>query len=414
MGKLSRGLIGAVAGLGEGMAAVGTDQLKKNAELAKALREEAMQLRSFTHTESENKKTRELTASEGVASRTAKTEDLKKEIESKEKIASELRDLKSDLAAASEEGKRERLRNEIMIKEGQLVVAQQIADMKVSQAQGLIAIAQQNANTKEKQVDTGKTSSPTEQAKARAEAIEKAQVYLDGGDTKTAQTLLSPFGLTLQEETVPGEKNWVFPNEKDTKKYHIVDTGQTGSSVSPKAGVSSGAVPTTEAPPAGSSGKSELDSLLEMGKSVSGKTAARAETSTLQGTGGIIKSEKPLSIPQKLPASMEELDSMANSLPVEMDGIYKKSPSWERGRNISEGVSSITGQSQTTQNPSILRKGEDNLTKALRIATGKTDIYELNIIADKLKTIYKGKLSDAQLATLINEGKILGGNKTGV
>ena len=231
--KIAGGLIG---GLGAGTLAVGKNQMEVNRELANALRAEALQIKSFAHTESENTKTRELTASEGLANRTAKTKDLEKEIASKEKIASEIRDLKSELASASEEGKREKLKTEIMIKEGQLAVTQQLADMKVAYTQGLISVAQQNANTKEKQVDTGKTSSPTEQAKARKEAITEAQGYIDSGDAKTAQTLLSPFGLILQEETVPGQKNWILPNEKDTKKYHIVDAGQSGSAAAPTTG----------------------------------------------------------------------------------------------------------------------------------------------------------------------------------
>lgn len=402
MSKLGRGLIGAAAGFGVGMEAVAKDQLEKNKELAKVLRNEAF-------TASENTKTRELTASEGLANRTAKTEDLKKELESKEKIASEVADLKKELLATTNETKIMQIKNELALKEQQLTIAGQIADMKVTYAQGLLSIGQQKADTADRKVDAGKESSPTEKAKARKEAITEAQGYIDSGDTQTAQTILSAFGLTLQEETVPGKKNLIFPNEKDTKKWHIVDAvsaaSPAGSTPVPGKGDPGSVLGSGGADP----DKQILDSILAK------KPKTDTSGSTVTQKSGMIGSGMPKQtvIPENLPANLNDLDSMANSLPVEMDGIYKKSPSWERGRNISEGISSVTGQSQATQNSAILRRGEDNLTKAIRIATGKTDIYELNIIADKLKTVYKGKLSDAQLATLIDEGKILGGNKTG-
>lgn len=402
--NLARGLIGAAGGYGVGMVAVGTDQMKKNAELAKALREEAMQEKGFRHAEALQQggfaNAEKLQGSEIAAKKDLQESEIqarKEEFKAKGDIdlyiAGTHNDVTREIANLNATVNREQMSSHEKISAAQEANKKYIADME--------------NRTKQITVNADLDSTAAKKMAAIVEAYKEAgKVLKDTGEVEQANAVLRAVQLPTYEEyeKTPGKKGgWFSADVAPEKGVRIEGTGK---------GLISDAS-AVNAPPAPPLGKSDLDSLLEKGRAVSGKTISQTQGNTVQSSG-VIGSEKTQAptIPDNLPSSLNDLDSMVKKLPAEMDGIYKKSPSWERGRNISEGVSSVTGQSQATQNPDILRKGEDNLTKAIRIATGKTDIYELNIIADKLQTIYKGKLSDAQLANLIKEGKLLG-NRTG-
>lgn len=401
MGNLRKGLIGAVAGFGEGMAVVGQDQLKKNAELAKALREEAMQLKSFAHAETMQK-----SGFEHAENLQGKSFEHTENLQEKGQTHAETMQGKGFTHAENlQEGgfKHAETQQQQAFTHAETLQSQD-QQFKTGLAEMEKTLKERELRIKESELSKMEKSNQIAIIKNNIATIAAANKHLElGGSSDSANAILEEGGINLEYKNVVTRKG---------EKGFFSDTPEETTTVLGKKGLISDAANPL---PIGPQGDVDLDKLLERGRNLTGSPGAQSQGQQVAQKSGMIAGEAKAAptIPEDLPADLAGLDSMVKKLPVEMDGIYKKSPSWERGRNISEGISSVTGQSQATQDSDILRKGEDDLTKAIRIATGKTDVYELNIIADKLKTIYKDKLSDEQLSALIKEGKLLGGEKTG-
>jgi hypothetical protein len=108
-------------------------------------------------------------------------------------------------------------------------------------------------------------------------------------------------------------------------------------------------------------------------------------------------------------STLDELDSKIPD--AGYSGGYKKTYGWEgRSKNLAERISDFTGQTQTTQDPKIIRKGEDEVTAALRQKgfSGES-LYDRNNLKAKLKHIYGKQMSDKEIAQAILSGELLGG-----
>ncbi|MFH1638330.1 MAG: hypothetical protein ABIB71_07940 [Candidatus Woesearchaeota archaeon] len=129
-------------------------------------------------------------------------------------------------------------------------------------------------------------------------------------------------------------------------------------------------------------------------------------------------SRKALAKPVKLAKTMKDLEGMIPPREVSQQGIYKSDIPypWETsdplGR-VGEFVSeNITGRTQVTQEARLPRKGEVEITTALRVrkigGKGLKGLSERNFLSMKLKAVYGKSMTDKQIADAILDGTLLG------
>lgn len=122
---------------------------------------------------------------------------------------------------------------------------------------------------------------------------------------------------------------------------------------------------------------------------------SKAEAAKLKG--GKTATKKPMA------KSVDELNKMISS--PKMVGPYKGSHAWEgRAQTIGERISGFTGQTQTGLRADLFRKGEDEITRALRQKSiGKQDLYDRNNLKMKLKTVYPDMTDSEIVKAILNE-----------
>jgi hypothetical protein len=115
---------------------------------------------------------------------------------------------------------------------------------------------------------------------------------------------------------------------------------------------------------------------------------------------------------RRIPQMAETVESLDGMIPSPgMSGIYKKTHPWEgRVKTLGEHRAALTGITQKSQRSDILRKGENEITMALRrVGLGK-ELFDRNNLRMKLERIYGKYMTEAQIAQAILNGELLGGN----
>jgi len=221
-------------------------------------------------------------------------------------------------------------------------------------------------------------------------------------------------GLKIKEEKTPEEKGWFgLGGKPEEKRYRI-------SVVSPypdPSGKDAGVSPPGSPGPSQEAGNGQQPLFVNpsTGQVIrwneqTQKWEQLSHPTQQQGQIQQIPSQQPMTLQKQTPTvpmaqSLEQLDTMLPPPPAA--GFQAMPPAWDRLKSIQERLAGFAQTTQRNQPTKLPRMGETKLTTALRIATGITDLFQLNNIAMKMKTVYKG-VSEDQLAKMVVSGELLG------